>query len=159
MPSEYGDCCAGALCKMPNRSVTFYHCCIVCGGFLHVPCGHTDIDDNTTCVKCYPKPNPFGGKSPREMASTARGDSITSPTVEESEIQDLPQLPTVTQVGGEPEESPGITTRSNRQDLPQLPTVTQVGGEPEESPGITTRSNRQKQGGKEVDGTGKASPA
>jgi len=58
------------------------------------------------------------------MASTARGDSVTSPTVEESEIQDLPQLPTVTQVGGEPEESPGITTRSNRQDLPQLPTVT-----------------------------------
>ena len=131
MPTEYGDCCAGALCKMPNRSVTFYHRCIVCGGFLHVPCEHTDIDDNTTCVKCYPKPNPFGGKSPRKMASTARGDSITSPTVEELEIQDLPQLPTVTQVGGEPEESPGITTRSNR----------------------------QKQGGKEVDGTGKASPA
>jgi len=132
MPSEYGDCCAGALYKMPNRSVTFYHRCNVCGGFLHVPCGHTDIDDNTTCVKCYPKPKPFGGKSPRKMASTAGGgDSITSPTVEESEIQDLPQLPTVTQVGGELEESPGTTTRSNR----------------------------QKQEGKEVDGTGKASPA
>jgi hypothetical protein len=37
---------------MPDKTVTFYHRCIKCSGFLHVVCGVTDMDDVTTCLKC-----------------------------------------------------------------------------------------------------------
>jgi len=70
MPSEYGDCCMGAECSMPIKTVTFYHHSIMCSGFLHVPCGVTDIDDRTTCLQCYQKSRPnVGDKSPRKLAA------------------------------------------------------------------------------------------
>jgi hypothetical protein len=52
MASDYGLCCMGAECCMPNKTVTFNHRCIRCSGFLHVVCGVTDNDDHTTCKKC-----------------------------------------------------------------------------------------------------------
>jgi hypothetical protein len=51
---------------MPCKTVTFYHCCIVCGGFLHVPCGIVGVDDRSMCLRCHRVP-----KSPRKTAPLA----------------------------------------------------------------------------------------
>jgi hypothetical protein len=69
MPSDYGLCCMGDDCIMPCKKVTFYHHCISCGGFLHVPCGVTDVDDRTTCNRCVRSSSQhpaFGNKSPKK---------------------------------------------------------------------------------------------
>ncbi len=86
MASRYGDCCMGAECSMPIKTVTFYHHSIMCSGFLHVPCGVTDIDDRTTCLQCYQKSRPnVGDKSPRKLAAVfveaqRRIDVVMAPT-------------------------------------------------------------------------------
>jgi hypothetical protein len=51
---------------MPCKTVTFYHRCIVCGGFLHVPCGIVGVDDRSMCLRCHRVP-----KSPRKTAPLA----------------------------------------------------------------------------------------
>jgi hypothetical protein len=59
----------------------------MCSGFLHVPCGVTDIDDRTTCLQCYQKSRPnVGDKSPRKLAAVfveaqRRIDVVMAPTV------------------------------------------------------------------------------
>jgi hypothetical protein len=37
---------------MPCKTVTFDHRCIICGGFLYVPCGIAGVDDCSTCFRC-----------------------------------------------------------------------------------------------------------
>jgi hypothetical protein len=67
MASDYGLCCMGAECCMPNKTVTFHHCCIRCSGFLHIVCGVTDNDDDTACKKCLGSNRPtVGMKSPQK---------------------------------------------------------------------------------------------
>ena len=114
MASRYGDCCMGAECSMPDKTVTFYHRCIKCSGFLHVVCGVTDMDDVTTCLKCVElNRKTVGGKSPRKAvvtfleaqrttgATTTTPDAATGTTeattaTPDADADDLPTTPTLT---------------------------------------------------------------
>jgi len=104
----------GAECSMPDKTVTFYHRCIKCSGFLHVVCGVTDMDDVTTCLKCVElNGKTVGGKSPRKAvvafleAQQTTGATSTTPdaatgTTEattatpDADADDLPTTPTLT---------------------------------------------------------------
>jgi hypothetical protein len=59
---------------MPCKTITFYHRCIVCGGFLHVPCGIVGVDDHSTCLRCHRVP-----KSPRKTAPSVTAAINSTP--------------------------------------------------------------------------------
>jgi hypothetical protein len=159
MPSEYGDCCMGAECSMPIKTVIFFHHCIVCSGFIHIPCGVTDIDDRTTCHKCYriSRPN-VGGRSPRKLAALfveaqRRGDVIMAPTValatqvraeletqeEALGMQEIPSPPIMMTTRNRQKRANGTEEESPRLQPPPPP-----------QPPKTTSHKKQKRDGVEV---------
>ncbi len=73
---------------MPCKTVTFYHRCIGCGGFLHVPCGIVDADDRSTCHHCIRRlHSTVAGKSPRKSLPLATTVAATaSPPAEQCKI-------------------------------------------------------------------------
>jgi hypothetical protein len=75
-------------CIMPCKSVTFFHRCISCGGFLHVPCGETDANDCTTCKRCLRLKHPtFGNKYPRKTVLNFLTTQSTSQVEAEAALQ------------------------------------------------------------------------
>jgi hypothetical protein len=90
MPMDYGLCCMGEDCIMPCKTVTFYHQCITCGRLLHVPCGETDIDDQTTCKRCFHAQHPnIVDKSPKKAILDYLSMQST-PVVVEAAVQEPP---------------------------------------------------------------------
>ncbi len=85
---DNGLCCLGEECGMPCKSVTFYHRCIGCGGFLHVTCGIVDAYDCLTCHHCIQRLHSrVAKKSPSKPASLAATMAATaSPTAQQCNV-------------------------------------------------------------------------